>query len=164
MLGRLNGIKKTYILRIVAIIMFLGFVATIFLDAFFFKSPKIWFYSFFIVIGIYHISKGILFCLDSSFYFGSLFSCLGSFGIIYTLTSMKEIWLLVSLSFLISSLLTFTKFYENYHLVIAYSIIFANIYLICLTKNLISLPVFIAFVVPFLLLLILIGFINLKRK
>lgn len=165
MLGRLFGIKKTYILRIVATIMLLGFVATIFLDTFLFESPTIWFYSFFIMIGIYHFSKGLLFDFDSSFYFGTLFLCLGSFGIVWTFTStQKFVWLFVGLSFLVSSLLTFVKFNQKYHLIVCYSIIFVNIYLFCLSKNLITLPNFIAIVVPFLLLLILTSFISLKRK
>ena len=164
MQGRLNGIKKTYILRIVAPLLLLGFIATIFLDIFLFKSPTIWFYCFLIMVGAYHFLKGFLFCLDSSLYFGSLLSFLGSFGLVWTFKTTNFVWLYVGLSFLLASTVIFLKFKDNFHLIVIYSTIFINLYLLSVSKNLTTWPIFIAFVLPFLLLLILISLKNLKRK
>ena len=136
--GKFLGIKKTYILRTIAIACFLGFLSFVFISIFLFKSPTLWFYAFCVFVGLFELLKAFLFKFDSSVYLGTLL--LSAFYI--------------AISFILASIFTFIFCGQRFHLIIAFSIFFVSIYAILYVINLINLPILIAFLVPFLLLLI----------
>lgn len=163
--GRLLGIKKTFLLRACALLFLWGFLAYIFVCIFVLKNPVLWFFGFCLFLGVFEIIKSTLFCLDSSLYLGSLITSIGIVGFIfsYTPTAMYAAYYIAG-AFIIASLVTYTFCGQRFHLIIAFIIQFLTIYSLLLTKNFISVPIFIAFIVPFLILLIVEILLNIKRR
>ncbi len=153
--GKFLGIKKTYILRTIAIACFLGFLSFVFISIFLFKSPTLWFYAFCVFVGLFELLKAFLFKFDSSVYLGTLLLCIGISGFIFTYTNTEPYSAFyIAISFILASIFTFIFCGQRFHLIIAFSIFFVSIYAILYVINLINLPILIAFLVPFLLLLI----------
>lgn len=159
------GIKKSILLSAIAIVMLFSFVTLCALSFTTFPKADLWFFSFMLCLGIYELSKGFLFEIDSSFYFGLLLVLFGIVGFLAIFLHMETYCpLLFGLSATIASLATYLKFKQNFHLVLAFSLIFVCLYGYLFIKKLISLNIFIAFVTSFLLLLILSVTINIKWR
>lgn len=153
--GRICGIKKTYILRVTAVIVLLGFVCTTIYSLLKLKIPDLWFYNFCFAIGFFELTKGLLFKLDSSLYLGCLTTGIGIAGYIFWLTgTIGYAIFYIALAFITASIITSVKTKQHFHLVFAFSIFFVALYGILLKKSLINMSIFIAFVSVFLLLLI----------
>lgn len=164
MRGKLIGLKKTWLLKIIALIYLLLFVGLVCFCTLYLKIPNLWFYSFCFCIGIYELSKGFFFQLDSSVYFGALLTNIGISGFCFYLLELRTFAVLfISLSFILASMFTFFFCKQKFHLILAYSLSFVTLYGFLLIKNLISTPIFIAFVIPFLIQLVVSIIINLKK-
>ena len=165
MRGRINGIKKTYILRFLSVALILLFIGFIFLNIFVLPFPTFWFFAFSFLLGIFEVSKSRLFKLDSGFYLGSLLIFIGISGFIFTLTKTNEFWYLyLMFDFFLSSFLTFLVCGQYFHLIFDFSLLFVLIFTTLYTFSFITLPIFIAFLLSFLLLFILIILLNFKRR
>ena len=165
MRGRINGIKKTYILRFLSVALILLFIGFIFLNIFVLPFPTLWFFAFSFLLGIFEVSKSRLFKLDSGFYLGSLLIFIGISGFIFTLTKTNEFWYLyLMFDFFLSSFLTFLVCGQYFHLIFDFSLLFVLIFTTLYTFSFITLPIFIAFLLSFLLLFILIILLNFKRR
>ncbi len=138
-----------------AILCFLGFLSFVFVSIFVLKSPSLWFYAFCVFIGGFELFKAVLFRFDSCVYLGTLLVSIGVFGFIFTGTH-TEVYagFFVALAFILASIFTFVFCGQRFHLILAYSIFFVSLYTLLLIKNLINTPILIAFLVPFLVLLI----------
>lgn len=159
------GIKKSILLSAIAIVMLFSFVTLCALSFTVFPKADLWFFSFMLCLGIYELSKGLLFDIDSSFYFGlllTLFGAVGFFAIFFHIETYFP--LMFGLSAALASIATYLKYKQDFHLVLAFSIIFVCLYGYLFIKKLISLNIFIAFVTSFLLLLILSVATNLKWR
>lgn len=156
MQGRLAGIKKSYLIRISAILLLFVFIVSVLLDIYLLNVAELWFFSFCLCIGLFELVESFLFHFDSAFYFGSLLSLIGSSGYIFTFPEISKFAVFfVALSFLIASLLTSIVYKQKFHLIISFSILFPTTYGFLFAKNLITLPIFIAFSCCFLVILIL---------
>ncbi len=165
MQGRVLGIKKTYLLRATALICFVAFVALCVLSATIFKKADLWFYSFCLCLGTFELVKSMLFKLDSSFYLGTLLFGIGAVGYIFLFTNTRIYApFYICLAFIVASVLTAVFCGQRFHLIIAYSIFFVALYALMLIKNFITTPIFIAFIVPFLVLFILGVILGIKRR
>lgn len=165
MTGRIFRIKKSTIMKAFALLFFLCFLGFIFLSYFVFKKPDLWFYSFCLFLGLFQILKSKLFKYDSSFYLGTLLNGIGISGFVYIFTNTIDFAVFyILLSFVLASVLTYIFCGQRFHLIIAYSLSFAGLYGFLFTKNLITLPVFIAFLTPFLVLLIVEVIFSIKRR
>ncbi len=165
MKGRFAGIKKTYLLRGAASFAFVLFVVGTILSVSLFKIPSLWFFSFCVAIGYFELAKGMLFKLDSSFYLGTLTFLIGVSGFAFLTTNTVDYSpFYISAAFIISSIAAFVVCKQRFHLIFAYSTFFVALFGILLKKSLIILPIFIAFVGAFLLLLLLEIIINFKRR
>lgn len=153
--GRFLRIKKSTLLRSALLLFFFSFLTYIFVSIFVIRNSSLWFFGFCIFIGLFELVKSFLFRFDSSFYFGSLLLLVGIFGHIFILTNLTVYSpFFITLAFLLASISTFIFCGQKFHLIIAFSIFFVSIYTLLLTKNIINVSVFLAFVLPFLLLLI----------
>ncbi len=163
--GRVFGIKKSLILRSSALLFSWAFFAFIFVCIFVLKNPPLWFFGFCLFLGVFELIKGFLFGLDSSLYFGSLLTGIGTVGFIfiYTNTSSYAAFF-ICLAFILASVVTYIFCKQSLHLILAFSIFFVSLYSLLLAKNFISTSIFIAFVVPFLVLLVLEMFLHFKRR
>lgn len=165
MSGYFYGIKKTHILRILLVLLSICFVVMSILSFTVFEKPALFFYAFCLSVGLFQVSKGLLFRLDSSFYLGTLLNFIGAFGFCFYLTSQTQFAVFYIFSaFLIASFMTFLFFRQTFHLIVSYSIFFVNIFGLLLSKNLITLPIFIAFIVPFLVSLVVTIFLSIKWR
>lgn len=165
MRGRINGIKKTYILRGLLVSLSLIFLIFLFLDIFILPKKTLWFYCFSFLLGIYEISKSRLFKLDSGFYLGNFLFFLGVSGFIFTLTKTANFWYLYLIfDFFLASFFTFIVCGQYFHLIFDYSLFFLLVFSTFYTFSIITLPIFIAFLVAFLVLFILIIVQNLLRR
>lgn len=153
--GRIFGIKKNIVLLAVAISMFFCFIIMFFLSIFLFKIPSLWFFSFCTCVGIYELTKSFLFKIDSSLYFGFLLCSVSSAGFFCLFSQNTSYFSVLILScFCLSSIVTFLFFRQRFHLILAFSINYYALYNFLLIKNVISFQIFIAFTVPFLVLLV----------
>ena len=165
MRGRLFGVKKSYILRAVIILMLLSTIASSLACILVLKIYDLWFFNICLALGIFQMTKAMLFKLDSCLYLGSLLILIGTSGYVFWLTKTLDYAIFyISLAFAISSIFTFIKCGQKFHLVFAFSTIFVTLFGLLVKKNLITLPIFIAFVGSFLLLLILEITIFFKRR
>ncbi len=165
MQGRIFGIKKTYYIRATALICFSLFVTLCVLSATIFSKIDLWFFGFCISIGLFEMTKSLLFHLDSSFYLGSLTFLIGVSGFIFLLTSTSQFaFFYISLAFTLASILTFFVFKQKFHLILSYSTIFVSLYCFLFAKNLITTPILIAFLCSFLILFILEVILNIKWR
>lgn len=156
MTGRILGIKKSFILRTLSILMLFAFITSTYFTTKIYQIYDLWFYNFCLALGIVQLVKSILFKIDSSFYFGTLLILVGISGYIFWLTQTIDYAIFyISVSFMISSIALAIYYKQRFHIIIAFSIFFVEIYGILLKKSLITLPIFVAFVSIFLLLLIL---------
>lgn len=163
--GRVFKIKKSILLIVSAFLFFSAFITLTLISIFVWKIADLWFYSFCLCLGIYELIKSNFFRLDSSLYIGTLLVFIGAFGYVFWFTKTISFAPLYILSaFASASIITFFKTGQKFHLIFAYSIIFVAIFVFLLLKSLISLHIFIAFVVPFLILLILEVVYFLKRR
>ncbi len=154
--GRFLGIKKSFILKAFAMLAFLSFVAYIFISIFWVKNPTLWFFGFCLFLGGFELVKSMLFKFDSSFYLGSLLVSIGILGFVFHHTDTASYApFYIAIAFVIASVATFFFCGQKFHLIVAFSIVFVSLYFFLFSKNLISTPILIAFVVPFLVLLIL---------
>lgn len=165
MSGRIFGIKKSFLLKVFAILAICSFIALTVLSVLVFKIPELWFYSFCLCFGIFEVVKSFFFKLDSSFYLGNLAFYIGIFGYIFIFTNQTKYAPIFILSaFIISSLLMFLIYKQRFHLILFFSLIFVTVYSYLLINSLITTPIFIAFVVTFLVLLVVTIIIELKRR
>lgn len=154
--GRLFGVKKSTILRSFTLLFFLFFVGHIFFCVFSLKKPDLWFYGFCFFVGAFQLLKGFLFKIDSCIYLGTLLFGIGAAGHIFLLTNTAFYApYFLSAAFVVASIVTFIVCGQRFHLVVAFSTFYVALYAFLLTKNLINLSILIAFVAPFLLLLLL---------
>lgn len=154
--GRLFGIKKSLLLSLLAMANFLAFLSYIFVSIFYLKSPVFWFFAFCIFVGVFELCKSMLFKYDSCLYLGSLLLFIGIFGFVFSYTNATAYApFYICLAFVLASVCTYMFTEHNFHLIIAFSILFVQAYCLLYVKNLITLPILFAFLVPFLLLLIL---------
>lgn len=163
--GRIFGIKKTLIQRITNICLCLCFAILLMLSLFVIKKYDLWFFSFCLCVGISQIVKSFFFSIDSSLYLGSLLIFIGVSGFCFNLlnTNVSPVFYICG-SFVLASVATFIICKQKFHLIIAYSITFVTIFASLLVENLITTPIFIAFVVPFLVLLGVATFVTLKWR
>ena len=150
------GIRKSILLSVIAIAMLFSFFVLCALSFTVFPDPDLWFYSFMLCLGFFEFSKGIFFDVDSSFYFGlllTLFGISGFLAIFFNLTVYFPLFFGSSAA--LASLSSYTRYKQDFHLILAFSLIFVSLYGYIFIKKLISLKIFIAFVTSFLLLLIL---------
>ena len=162
MRGRIGNLKKSLFLNYLLIFSILLFLGAIVLNIVIFKDfPALWFYAFCLILGIFELFKSRFFKLDSIFYLGNVVTLIGISGIIFLFTQTQaysHIYILSS--FLLSSFLTFIVCGQKFHLVIAYSLFFVLVFALIYTFSIISLPIFIAILCSFLVLLILIIIVN----
>lgn len=155
MTGRFLGIKKSIILRWLAVLFILLFAVLVYCSISVFEKPEIWFFSFCLCLGLFEIAKSFMFNLDSAFYFGILLTFLGVAGYVFTFTNTQHyVSVFILSTFALASLFTYSVTEQRFHLIIAFSLFFVAIYCFLYLKSLITLPIFIAFVTTFLLLLI----------
>lgn len=155
MTGRVLGIKKTYILRISALLSTIFFISSL-IFVITHQKYSLWFFNFCLAVGFFELCKSFLFNLDSSLYIGFLLSTIGASGYIFTFTNTQSFAVFyIATAFATSSLITFWFSKQRFHLIFAYSLFFVSLFGILLKKSLINMPIFIAFTATFLLLLIL---------
>lgn len=165
MKGRVFGIKKSLLLKITAIFLFLCFAVATFFAFYSLKIPDLWFYNFCISLGLFQIVKGFFFKLDSALYIGFLLLFIGLAGYLFWFTETRNYApFFISLAFILASIFTFIFTGQNFHLIFAYSLIFVTIFALLLIKNFITLPIFIAFISLFLVLLVVEIFYNKKWR
>ena len=163
--GNFLGIKKTLILTVSALLFSWAFLAFLFICIFLLKNPILWFFGFCLFLGTFEIIKSLMFKLDSSLYIGTLTTSIGTAGFIFIYTNTSNFaGYYIALCFIIASIITYIFCKQKFHLIITFCILYFSIYSILLTKNLISTPIFIAFIIPFLLLLILEILFNIKWR
>ena len=162
MRGKIFDIKKTTILRLSFIVnilfALLGAVLAIFLTSF----SDLYFYIFCFFISLYLLTKSALFKINSACYFGNILLFISIFYfycLILNLFYFYAFYLI--LSFAIASFVTHCIFDESYHLFLSISILFADFGLMLFLIKLISLPIFLAFILASVLLLI-IRFLTIK--
>ncbi len=154
--GRVFGIRKSNILKAITLLLLLLFAAYVVASIFLFKNSSLWFYAFCIFLGSYEAVKSFLFKYDSCLYIGSLFLAVGVVGFVFSYTNTSNFAaFFIALAFIAASVSTYIFTGQSFHLVIAFSIFFVGIYCFLYIKNLITTPILIAFLVPFLVLLIL---------
>ncbi len=154
--GRIFGIKKSTILRAFCLLFLLAFVTYVFLSVFLLKNNVLWFFAFCIFVGVVQLVKSFLFRFDSALYLGTLLSMIGIFGHVFVLTNtFAYAPYFIALSFIAASIVTYILCHQKFQLIVAFSIFFVTIYFLLWTKNLITTSNLIAFVLPFLLLLLL---------
>lgn len=164
MKGKTLGMKKTWLLRSIALCCLLLFAGLTTFCVVSLKVPNLWFYSFCLCIGIYELSKGLLFRFDSALYFGLLLTSIGASGFVFYLLQLRQYAaFFIATSFVVASVLTFILCHQKFHLILAYSIGFLTLYAFLLAKNLISTPIFIAFLSIFLLQLVVSIILNVKK-
>ena len=88
MKGRMFGIKKSLLLKITAIFLFLCFAVATFFAFYSLKIPDLWFYNFCISLGLFQIVKGFFFKLDSVLYIGFLLLFIGLAGYLFGLQKL----------------------------------------------------------------------------
>ncbi len=155
MKGRVFGIKKSLLLKITAIFLFLCFDITTFFAFYSLKIPDLWFYNFCICLGLFQIVKSFFFKLDSALYIGFLLLFVGIAGYLFWFSEFRQYApFFISSSFILASIFTFVFTGQNFHLIFAYSLIFVTIFALLLAKNFITLPIFIAFISLFLVSLV----------
>lgn len=165
MKSRLFGIKKTIWLWFSSITLFLLFVATSLYCTLALKLPQLWFYCFCACFGLHQFFKSVLFRLDSCFYGGLVLIFVSIAGFVNFLAWQSNYFCCLILSaFVLASLVTFFVYKQKFHLIFSYSLFFADIFTYIFLKNLITLPIFIAFLVPFLVLLIVEVALYIKRR
>ena len=156
--------KKTWLLRSIALCSLLAAIGLICMDILYLEIPNLWFYSFCLCIGIYELAKAFLFRFDSALYFGTLMASLGANGYIFYLHGFRHYAVFfIVLSFIAASLVTFIVCHQRFHLILAYSISFVGIYGFLLTKSLITPPIFIAIVALFLIQCTVSIILNIKK-
>ena len=116
--GRVFGMKKSIVLLAVAISMFFCFITMLFLSIFLFKLPSLWFFSFCACVGIYELTKSVLFNIDSSLYLGSLLTSIAFVGFFCLFSSnMTYFPVLIPACFCFSSITVFLFFKQRFHLI-----------------------------------------------
>lgn len=159
------GIKKSLLLKTVAVFLFLLFVISTFFSIYSLNLPSLWFYNFCVCLGLFQLAKGFLFNFDSTLYIGFLLTFIGVAGLVFTLTKTANFaifYIFIALS--IASVFTFIYTGQKFHLIFAYSLIFVNIFSFLLVKKFVTLPIFIAFILLFLVLLVVGIFCNKKWR
>ncbi len=155
MTGRIFGIKKSTLLHFFAMTAFLAFVTYVFLSIFLWKNPHLWFFGFCLFVGGFEIVKSVLFKFDSCVYIGTLLLGVGISGFVFTFTNTTAYApYYIALAFIVASLVTNLICGQKFHLIIAFSITFVTLYCFLHTINLITIQILLAFILPFLLLLI----------
>ena len=165
MRGRIVGVKKTKILKFVLITHLLLFLTAILINILIIPNyPAFWYFAFSFLVGTYEVLKSRLFKLDSGFYLGSFLIFIGISGFVFTFTKTDSYWCLYLLAdFFIASFLTFLVCGQYFHLIFDFSLLFIIIFTSFYTFSLITLPIFIAFLVAFFVLFILIITFNFKH-
>lgn len=165
MKGRFYGRKKSIILLTTAIVMLFSFVFLSILAFCSLKMPELWFFNFCLCVGFYELIRSFLFNIDNSFYLGSLLFLTGVTGYLILFFNISQYTsAMIMFCFSLASTLTHIFYRQKFHLVIAFSCIFVTIFLYLLSKNMITLQIFIAFVTSFLVLLTLAVISNIKWR
>ena len=162
--GRFLGVKKTWLLRGIAVVNLLIFAGLVCLCVLYLKIPSLWFYSFCLCVGAYELAKGLMFKFDSAFYFGVLLINIGISGFDFFLLDLRSYAIFfIAVAFILASVSTFLVYHQKFHLILAYSLTFLTLYGFLLRKNLITTPIFIAFAVYFLVQLGISIILNIKK-
>lgn len=163
--GKVFFLKKSVFLVLVAISVTISFFVATFLTIHFYSIYDLWFYNFCLSLGLYEIVRSWLFRLDNALYLGSLLMYIGIFGYVFWFSNTVEYAVFyIALTFILSSLNLVVFFKQNFHLILAFIIMYVTVFGILTKISLITPPIFIAFVVPFLLLLILELLLLTKRR
>lgn len=158
-------LKKSIFLVLVAIFAVTLFFVLNCLIIHFYKIYDIWFYNFCLFLGLYEVVRSWLFRLDNALYLGSLLTYIGIFGYIFWFSNTVEYAIFyISMAFILSSLNLVVFFKQNFHLILSFIISYVTLFGILTKISLITPSIFIAFVVPFLLLLILELLLLTKRR
>ena len=155
MKGRLFSIKKTTILRSSFILLFLLYIVIFILSLTIVKIPNLWFFAFCFFVGLQLMIKSFLFKLDSSCYFGVTLFLVGIFyfhSIYFNIVNFYSVF--IELSFSISSFVVYVIFKQPFQFFISLSLFFVAIITLIFILNLISLWIFLAFILVIVLLLV----------
>lgn len=165
MKGRILTAKKSIVLYVFAAIMLFSFVILSIFSFVLFKNPKLCFFSFCLCSGLFELLRSALLAIDNSLYLGSLLVGIGIAGFVIDFADLQRYApILIAMAFAIASFLVFVFYRQSFHLVLSFSLIFVTIYAYLLTKNLITFEIFIAFVVSFLVILILTAIFQIKWR
>ena len=140
--GKINGVKKTHILKLSLGICFFLCAFFIAFSIFYFKRYDLWFYIFSCFVGIYLFIKSFLLKIDSSCYFGSLLLFFGISGLcinIFTL-DFKEVYFLISTA--LASIMVFLFFKQTFHLLLAFMFTYESVNLYLFLSKIINLTNF----------------------
>ena len=149
------GIKKTTILHLSFVLIFILYVASVVLSFTVFKVDNLWFFGFCTATGSVLIIKSGLFKLDSSCYFGLILFFVGFFYFYSIIFDVQYIYsCFVILSFSISSFVTAIYFYQPFQFILSLSLFFAAIIAYLFVLQVISLTIFLAILGVIMLLLI----------
>lgn len=157
MQGRIFGIKKSYILIGLLVLLSSIFLATTLLTILVFNLYYLWFFIFCLCCGLYQFAKGILFKFDSCFYFGVLLLFVGGIGFYVTFSGenyFQSVYYI--LAFASASYFTFVFFNQKFQLYIAILLYFATLFWFLAKIKIISIPIFLALILTSVLLFILI--------
>lgn len=141
-LGRINNVRKTFILKIDAWINTVLPLFFILLTIFYFERYDLWFFIFSFFCGSYLLLKAFLFKSDSSLYLGSLLLFIGLFGFFVNLFSLKYevVFMLGAVAF--ASLGVFVFFKQFLHLILAFMFMYEAFLNYLFLSNSINLTIF----------------------
>ena len=155
MKSRFLGIKKSTWLKVSLFFNMFLFVLSSTLFLLFLEDKNLWFYSFCLFTGLYLISKSMLFKFDSACYFGTLLTAIGfSYFYLSIIGMLKFFPVFLLISFAIASLSTYIFFFQSFHIFLAFSLLFSAVGSFLLILNLITIWIFVAFIVASMLLLV----------
>lgn len=157
MRGRILGVKKSYILLSLLILLIATFLSTSLVCIFVFELYFLWFFIFCLACGLFQFVKGILFRFDSCFYFGVLLLMIGGIGFYTTFSGnvyFQSVYYI--LAFACASYFTFVFFNQKFQLYLAFLLYFVDLSWLFVKIKFISLGIFLALLLTGVLLFILI--------
>ena len=154
MKGRILGIKKTYILSAILLLTSIICIVGSVLSVFIYKLDYLWFFIFCLCAGVYQFIKGILFKLDSAFYFGISLIGVGITGFYGTFQYIYQSVLYI-LSFSSASFFTFVYFRQKFHLYLSILLYFITIITFLFKIKIFTIVIFVALIVVSVLIFIL---------
>ncbi len=166
MRGRILGIKKSYILLSLLVLVCAVFLSTSLVSIFVFDLYYLWFFIFCLCCGLFQFVKGILFRFDSCFYFGVLLLLVGGVGFYTTFSGFayfQSVYYI--LAFMIASYLTYVFFNQKFQLYLSILLYFVDLTWLFVKIKFISVSIFVALLITSVILFILIyTLINILSK
>lgn len=156
MQGRILGVKKSYILTSMMVVLSATFVALTLVSILLFNMYYLWFFIFCACCGLYQFLKGVLFKFDSAFFFGVLLICIAGVGF-YVQFSGKQYFesVFYILAFAVASYLTFIFFQQKFHLYFSIMLYFVSFEWLLTKIKVLSIPIFVAICVASVIIFIL---------